>query len=398
MANANFDFKEFSAKKMNAYIKEYCKPAVVRKAKAGILMVDFKMAGKKMPCVFIPLKKKPEAMNLFKQIKKDKEHIIKKTALAEVIVKKGADGKEEITINIRKGGISAEQLKAKGAKLFESGIKMKLNVLGGSEAVAEKEATQDEAETSGKNSGAKAEGEAESNTEGKEGNKASDSKPKIMEALTKIFGNSEKVVGAIGKIDDSKIKANGEKLKAGFMKVVEQIKKMDEVDEEVKELATKVKSKLKEILTAGKAGSSKETKDSGKAIDAKKLKAFAGEGKGIIADFKDLKKTIDKNLEDLESDENDVKLVEDMIKRVETLEHQFDSFNEAEMEKVAKIRDAIKGKVAPALKNMMKDVVKYLKIRDKVVGNKAKNNKEAKSRISDLNARLAALEKSLAEN
>ena len=142
MAQSNFDFSEFKAKKMNAYIKEYCKPAIVRKAKAGILMVDYKMAGKKIPCIFIPIKKKPEAMNLFKQIKKDKEHLIKKTGLAEVSVSAGEDGKEQITINIRKGGLNPDLLKVKGVKLFKSGVKMKLNVIGSSETDAQPQETE----------------------------------------------------------------------------------------------------------------------------------------------------------------------------------------------------------------------------------------------------------------
>jgi hypothetical protein len=49
MAQANFDFQEFSSKKVKEYLKEYCKPALMRKASAGILMIDYKMAGKKYP-------------------------------------------------------------------------------------------------------------------------------------------------------------------------------------------------------------------------------------------------------------------------------------------------------------------------------------------------------------
>ena len=131
MAQSTFDFNEFKDKKLNAYLKEYCKPVMVRKAQAGIVFVDYKMAGKKIPCVFIPIKKKPEAMNIFKQIKKDKEHLLKKTGLVAVQVSKGADGKEAISLNIRKGGLGVETLQAKGSKLFESAIKMKLTVQGG---------------------------------------------------------------------------------------------------------------------------------------------------------------------------------------------------------------------------------------------------------------------------
>ncbi|MCH2046642.1 MAG: hypothetical protein MK212_21170, partial [Saprospiraceae bacterium] len=90
--------------------------------------------------------------------------------------------------------------------------------------------------------------------------------------------------------------------------------------------------------------------------------------------------------------------VEDMIEKVSAIEERYDAFSPESQEKLSKIRSAIKDKIAPALQTMLKDVLKYLKIRDKVVGNKAKNNKEAKSRISDLQARLEALLQSLGEN
>jgi hypothetical protein len=70
-------------------------------------------------------------MSIFKQIKSSKEHLLKKTALAEVAVKQTDDGKDEVIINIKKGGLSADQLKEKGSKLFEQGMKMKLRVTGG---------------------------------------------------------------------------------------------------------------------------------------------------------------------------------------------------------------------------------------------------------------------------
>ena len=130
MAQSNFDFKDFSSKKVTDYLKQFCKAKDVRKAKVGILLIDYKLGGKKTPCVFIPLRKKPEAISIFKQIKADKEHLMKKTGLATVFVSKGEDGKEEISIKIRKGGLSPEVLKAKGSNLFESVLKMKLNIEG----------------------------------------------------------------------------------------------------------------------------------------------------------------------------------------------------------------------------------------------------------------------------
>ncbi len=98
----------YKSLKKAEYLKKHCKPALIRKASAGILLIDYKLANKKTPCVFIPIKKKQEAMSIFKQIKSSKEHLLKKTGLAIISVKKGADGKEEITFELKKGGLNAE--------------------------------------------------------------------------------------------------------------------------------------------------------------------------------------------------------------------------------------------------------------------------------------------------
>jgi len=137
MAKQDFDFESFKQQKKNKYLKAHCKPKDVKKSKGGIVFLDYKMAGKKTHCVFIPFKKLNEAQKAFKQAKKNKEHKIKKTAFVSVNVAKGADGKEEITLEVKKGGIDPILLKSKGGDLFEKGIKMKLNVIGAAEEAAE---------------------------------------------------------------------------------------------------------------------------------------------------------------------------------------------------------------------------------------------------------------------
>ena len=83
------------------------------------------------------MKKVPDALKLFKQVKANKEHILKKTALVSVTIGKAEDGSEQITLEIKKGGLSRDFLIQKGQDLFETGIKMKLEVLGGAEEVVE---------------------------------------------------------------------------------------------------------------------------------------------------------------------------------------------------------------------------------------------------------------------
>ena len=57
MAGQDFDFDAFRGQKFAEYKKKDIKPAIVRKAKGGIVFTDYKLAGKKIPCVFIPMKK-----------------------------------------------------------------------------------------------------------------------------------------------------------------------------------------------------------------------------------------------------------------------------------------------------------------------------------------------------
>ncbi len=115
MDEKDFNFGEFRELKFTKYEKEYCKAAVVRKSKAALIFLDYKLAGKKTPCVVIPFKKFPEAFSAFKLAKATKESTsTKKIGLAKVTVGKGTDGKEEITVDLVKGGISPEMLISKG--------------------------------------------------------------------------------------------------------------------------------------------------------------------------------------------------------------------------------------------------------------------------------------------
>ena len=57
MANNEFDFEAFKAQKFAEYKKKEIKPALVRKAKAGIVFVDYKLAGKRQPVFLFQSKK-----------------------------------------------------------------------------------------------------------------------------------------------------------------------------------------------------------------------------------------------------------------------------------------------------------------------------------------------------
>lgn len=127
MANS-FDFNAFSALKQVEYLKQHAKPAIIKKAKAGIIFTDYKLAGKKQACVFIPFKKVTDAMQAFKDIKAFKVHLLKKTALVGVEHGKTTDGTPMISVEIKKGGISTDILMEKGADFFLKKLQVQLDI------------------------------------------------------------------------------------------------------------------------------------------------------------------------------------------------------------------------------------------------------------------------------
>lgn len=121
MANEGFKFAEFQELKKAKYFKEYGKPMMVNKAKFAVCFVDLKQAGKKENARFVFFKKEKEAIDLFKVLKADKSHVIKKLGVVTVNV-----AGKEVTMDVTRGGLSNDVLKAKGEEFFMSNYKLTL--------------------------------------------------------------------------------------------------------------------------------------------------------------------------------------------------------------------------------------------------------------------------------
>ena len=133
MAKELFDFKAFQALKYAEYKKQHAKTAVVKKAKAGLVFTKYNLGSKKKIAVFIPFLKWDEADKAYKALKKDKSiHLVKWTSLV-----KATQGKGEITLEIKKGGLTADVIVEELNELFDKTIKLKLNVTGTSEDASE---------------------------------------------------------------------------------------------------------------------------------------------------------------------------------------------------------------------------------------------------------------------
>jgi len=293
----DFDFKSFKETKKNKYLKEYCKPKDVKKSKGGIVFLDYKMAGKKTHCVFIPFKKLNEAQKAFKKIKKEKEHKIKKTAFVSVNVAKGADGTQEVTLEVKKGGVDPTLLQSKGVTLFEKGIKMKLNVIGAAQEAVE-EVIDDVKETV---------------KDGKEGLKAEAAKLKnLLVGLADDMKNKVKQVAS--KVKKKEVSQDDKSIATSILDKFEELKTtFDQADDKVKQKmdanyqsiikyvpqVEKIKKAIDQLIDSDKPSedSTEETSEEAKALEEllEKVKKEVG----------DFSKNFDKLKEELANSESE---------------------------------------------------------------------------------------------
>ena len=117
------------------FVKGFKNKAVWKKAKAVIILVDYKLDGKKN-VIAIPFKKETEMKQEMKRLKKEKLHLLKKSGGGSIEFIKAADGSMEAKIEITLGGLAPEMLLMKGQPLFDK-IKVKLQALQSAEAAAE---------------------------------------------------------------------------------------------------------------------------------------------------------------------------------------------------------------------------------------------------------------------
>ena len=117
------------------FVKGFKNKAVWKKAKAVIILVDYKLDGKKN-VIAIPFKKETEMKQEMKRLKKEKLHLLKKSGGGSIEFIKAADGSMEAKIEITLGGLAPEILLMKGQPLFDK-IKVKLQALQSAEAAAE---------------------------------------------------------------------------------------------------------------------------------------------------------------------------------------------------------------------------------------------------------------------
>lgn len=208
MSVSEFDFEALKNSKFADYKKQYCKATIINKAKAGIILVDYRLSGKKFPCILISFKKPKEALDAFKQLKQKKEHLLKKTGLCQIDICTNEEGKSSITMQLKKGGLDIETLKEKGQNLFEKTLKMTFNV----QSAVGAEKADEHIETAANN--------------------VLFNRESFDSAVLKIDANLKKIHSAIRdiKIPRDKLQSNLKSCKLSLIRLMQQAKSEDSVD------------------------------------------------------------------------------------------------------------------------------------------------------------------------
>lgn len=241
MPKEGFNFDELKALAYNDYVKKVCKKTKVDKAKGGLIFRKFDLSNKKKADLFVPFLKEKDAILAFKALKKDKTiHLVKNTALVSVLRKK-----EDITLTILQGGMTADDVKSGVGSLFTN-MKMNLTVTGESSSDEENsDSSQANTEDSGKD-------EKLAKKAAKKAARA-EKRYKMLEGIDKM-----KKAKAQGKISVEQINTQIEKYDGVLNRVIQEAEedgKIDEVEKgEIQEVVTAIeelKSDLKNTIEGG---------------------------------------------------------------------------------------------------------------------------------------------------
>lgn len=101
--------------KKNDYKKLFLKKSLWRKAEGVLILVDYKLEGKKKSFVAIPYRKIKDATDEYKKIKSDKLHGLQKTALC---LFKLSNDENSAELEIKKGGLAAAKLQVEAEMPF----------------------------------------------------------------------------------------------------------------------------------------------------------------------------------------------------------------------------------------------------------------------------------------
>jgi hypothetical protein len=314
------------------YKKQFKKMAKWKKAKGVIILVDYKLDGKKSS-IAIPYKKKPIMLKELKKIKADKIHLLKKTALCSFNVNKNKEGKLVAEISIMKGGLNPGLLKEKMTPVFGS-IDLDINVLGLEEKLQSSDSTEEKsADIPNK----------------KEDNQALILSAKQSFQFIKDFLIPNFKTGNLDEEDLLDLNSH-EIIFKDFVDLFpnlnkEQQEKLGKLKDSIEKIFGQI-SKIKSALD----GTNKDLEND---LVFNKLKSMA---KDIEKKTKKIKKTVLKNLRKEKTKPRDLEVLDDVLEMVNEFEFNFESTVDSVKEKVSKFYEKLQSKLKPQLEDLHKKV------------------------------------------
>ena len=359
------------------YKKMFKKKALWKKAAWIIVLVDYKLDGKKTSLA-IPYKKKPLMLKELKKIKADKLHLLKKTGLCSFELGKKSDGGLLARIELIKGGISAALLHSKMLPLFGS-VDIDIEVIG-LEAVL----------TDG----------VEDNQEASDQRLSDAAHQKALLQSTNrsflylrdfVLPNFKK-----GRLDSEDL-LEIDRHEAIFSQFNDRFSEQEDNPTVLKlqQAIQKLAPQLTKIRTALDGSNPQLAQE----LMQKKLQDLA---KTVEKKTKKIKKTVVKNLKKQRTNPRDIDVLEDVLELINEFEFNFEASAALIQDKLKKMAEKILQKLKPQLGELLNKVVasspqkinetaenERLKLRYAAIDDRVQ---EMKVRIEDLLAQVAAEE------
>ncbi len=379
MANAELNLDSIGSMKKVEYQKLFQKTMTWKKAKAVIVLADFKLTGKKTT-VAIPFKKPADMVKAFKELKKNKMHPLKKVAAGGFgLAAGGEDGNLAANIEIQKGGMSIEKLLEKAGPEF-LGIGIAIQASGNPEAVEDTD-EEDESESSTADTLSDADAAKNINNMATIG--------AVMVKKINDFKNDLLPRYKSGELEE-KDAIEMEEMKKSFQNFNAAYEQANADDKnrlaQIAETIPKVSAQLDKMLGA-LDGSNPEAQ---KEMNLSELTTAA---KDIEKSSKKLKKTVLKNLKKGKTEERDLDTVEELLQKIENFDEVYQTADKGIQEKLSKHSDSISKQMSPQLKQLKDKVIEALPGKaDELAAQKA-----LELRLQEIEQLIALEEKNIAE-
>ncbi len=364
MANNELTLEALPEMKKNDYKKLFKKIMTWKKAKAIILLEDYKLDGKKSSLA-VPFKKPAEMQKEFKRIRLEKFHKPNKISAAMFQLVKGIDGNPLAKITLKKGSISPEKVMAKIAPAFEE-IGVQVEVVGAT--------TQEE--TSAEDSSLDTE------------DTPSVDKLDLLKSTTQAvndFTNGLLPAYQAGDLEeeDLTLVLELEDLLTAF---VEEYPNMDTATQQTGAKLLTASQQILPQLTKIKGAISGDDPTAALEMTFKQLKSKA---QVVEKQTKKIKKTVLKNLKKGRVTDRDLEVVEQCLAQIEDFEDLYEDADDRLREKLEKRADRIQNKMKAQMQQLLEKVIAAAPTRQA----NREEDEAFQARMKEVLAQIEAIEK-----